>query len=59
MYFVCGGKLVAGRTVGRIEMIVPVCGDIVRVAGETIRLLSWSYMTAREDTKTVSGILES
>ncbi len=45
--------------VGRIDIIVPVCGEIVIVAGETIKLLFSSKMTAREDTRTVSGMLKS
>ncbi len=39
--------------------MVPVCGDMVRVAGETTRLLSWSYITTLEETRTVSGMPDS
>lgn len=59
MYFVFGGKLEGGRIVGRMEIIVPVCGESVRVAGEMMRLLFSSKMTAREETRTVSGMFES
>ena len=59
MYVVFGGKLEAGKMVGRMEMMVPVCGERVRVAGETMRLFSLSKMTARLETRTVSGMLES
>ncbi len=45
--------------VGRIEMIVPVCVEIVMVAGETTRLLSLSKITARDETRAVSGMFES
>jgi hypothetical protein len=40
-------------------MMVPVCGETVKVAGDTTRLFSLSKMTARVDTKTISGMLES
>ena len=59
MYCVLGGKLEAGRMVGRIETMVPVCGERVMVAGETMRLFSLSNMTARVETRTVRGIFES
>jgi hypothetical protein len=39
--------------------MVPVWGEIDRVAGDTIKLLSWSQMTALEDTRTVSGMFDS
>jgi len=40
-------------------MMVPVCSERVMVAGETTSLLSLSKMTARLETRTVSGMLES
>lgn len=54
-----GGKLDGGSIDGRIDMMVPVWGERVRVAGETTRLLSLSKMTALVETNTVRGTLES
>lgn len=39
--------------------MVPVCGERVKVAGETTRLFSSSKITARLDTRTVNGMSES
>ena len=54
-----GGKLEAGRIVGSIEMMVPVSGEMVMVAGETTRLSSLSNMTARVETRVISETSES
>lgn len=59
MYVVFGGKLDCGRIEGSMEIMVPVCGEIVIVAGETTSLFSLSNITARLETRTVNGILES
>lgn len=48
-----GGKLEGGRTVGKMDIILPVEGEIVMVAGETMRLSFSSKMTALEETRTV------
>jgi len=56
---VFGGKLDGGSIDGRIDKMVPVWGEMVRVAGEMTRLLSLSKMTALVETRTVSGLLES
>lgn len=55
MYVAFGGKLDAGRTVASMDMIFPVTGDTVIVAGDTVRLSFSSGITAREDTRTVTG----
>ena len=44
---------------GRIEAIVPVSGERVRVAGDTMRLSSLSKMTALDETRTTTWALES
>ena len=54
-----GGKFDGGAIDGRIEMMVPESEDMVKVAGEIMRLFSLSKMTARLETKTVSGMSES
>lgn len=45
--------------VGRMDMMVPVCGEIVMVAGDKTRFSSLSKMTARVETRTVRGALDS
>lgn len=53
IYTVSVGNSDCGTTSGRTERIFPVAGDIVIVAGETIRLPCASEMTALLETRTV------
>lgn len=52
-----GGKADGGRTERVMEVILPVSGETVRVAGVRTRVLSGRVRTVRVEARTTSGVV--